>query len=633
MKSVIITDESKCIGCNKCIFACPVFSANVSIIKDGVSKTHVDESKCIMCGRCLDVCSHNARDYRDDTERFMKDLSKGMKINIIAAPAVKTNFSEYKKLAGYLCSQGNAEIYDVSLGADITTWAYLKAIKTKGLDSIISQPCPAIVNYVQKYRQDLISKLAPIHSPMMCTAVYLRKYKKIEGAICFLSPCIAKISEINDTNTHGLVEYNVTFKKLYDYLKANSIDLNAYTGKEFSGQALGLGDIYSIPGGLKDNVYHNKPDAWVKQVEGTELAYAYLEEYSKRLKEGMKLPVLVDILSCMHGCNMGSGTEKKADLTDIELTMHNLKIENRGKLKSKPNKLAAYFDKLLKLEDFERAYSPEVQKDIGQPGEEETETIYNRLLKYTEESRKRNCNACGYGSCSMMVKAIYNGYNHIENCIDYNLKISADKAVVDRKNSEMAAAFEELDRLSKERSSKLEMLRLRVADITQAIQSVSAATAENSSRAARISSDTESLLDISENLQVRINDMQASVDNFTRVTGDIVVISDNTNLLSLNASIEAARAGKAGLGFSVVAEEIKKLAENSKLSAQSTKKDELVMISGMQEILKISAELEKRVEAVNSDILNITAILEQTSTKSEEIFHSANLLLDEQHGG
>lgn len=631
MNSVIVTDESKCMGCNKCIHACPVFSANVSVVKEGVSKTHVDPNKCIMCGKCLDVCGHNARDYRDDTERFMKDLLSGKKINIIAAPAVKTNFDEYGKLAGYLCAKGNAEVYDVSLGADITTWAYLKVLKTKRLDSIISQPCPAIVNYIQKYRLDLIPKLAPIHSPMMCTAIYMRKYGKVEGPICFLSPCIAKISEISDPNTHGLVEYNVTFRKLFEYLKTNNIDLNNYPKKEFSGQVLGLGDIYSIPGGLKENVYHYMPDAWVKQVEGTELAYDYLEEYSERLKEGRELPVLVDILSCMHGCNMGSGTEKKADLTDIEHTMHNLKTEKRGRLKSKPAKLTAYFDRLLDIEDFIREYSPEPQEKIREPGEAETEKIFNMLLKHDDQSRNRNCNACGYGSCSRMVKAIYNGYNHVENCIDYNLKISADKAAVDRKNSELTAAFEELDRLSRERSRKLDMLKLRVADITEAIRGVSAATSENSDRVARISSDTEGLLDISENLQSRINGMQASVDNFTRVTGDIVVISENTNMLSLNASIEAARAGKAGLGFSVVAEEIKRLAENSKLSAESTKKDEQVMISGMQEILKISSELEKRVKEVNDDILNMSAILDKTSKKSEEIFRSANLLLDEQN--
>ena len=371
MYSVIFTDESKCVGCNKCILECPVINANVSSIKNGISKTQIDSSKCIMCGRCLDVCGHNARDYHDDTDRFFEDLASGVKINIIAAPAIKTNFPEYKKLAGYLCSNGNVDVFDVSLGADITTWAYLKVLDKKGLDSIISQPCPAVVNYIQKFKHELLQKLAPVHSPMMCTAIYLKKYKKVEGALCFLSPCVAKISEINDANTHGIVQYNVTFKKLAQYLKANHINYNEYKEKDFLEPVLGMGDIYSIPGGLKENVFHYSPDAWIKQVEGTGMAYKYLDEYADRLNKGKQLPLLVDILNCSYGCNGGSGTEKTVELTDIELTMHKLKLKNRGKLKSKPSKLISYFDKLLRIEDFERTYTPEEIYNLKEPGEAE----------------------------------------------------------------------------------------------------------------------------------------------------------------------------------------------------------------------------------------------------------------------
>jgi len=65
MHSYISTDDSKCMGCNKCILACPVENANVSVVKEGRSITHVDANRCIMCGRCLEVCGHQARDYQD----------------------------------------------------------------------------------------------------------------------------------------------------------------------------------------------------------------------------------------------------------------------------------------------------------------------------------------------------------------------------------------------------------------------------------------------------------------------------------------------------------------------------------------------------------------------------------------
>ncbi len=159
----------------------------------------------------------------------------------------------------------------------------------------------------------------------------------------------------------------MTFKKLAEYLESNRIDLNNYPEKDFAVQVLGLGDIYSVPGGLKENVYMYKQDAWVKQVEGSDLAHDYLDEYSRRVYEGKQLPLLVDVLNCSHGCNMGTGTEKKLDLTEMDQKMHAFKLQNRGKFKSKPTKLLAYFDKQLKLEDFERVYTPETVDAFKEP--------------------------------------------------------------------------------------------------------------------------------------------------------------------------------------------------------------------------------------------------------------------------
>ncbi|HEY5561094.1 MAG TPA: hypothetical protein VIK72_04920 [Clostridiaceae bacterium] len=51
-------------------------------------------------------------------------MSKGKKISVIAVPAIRINFNNYKNLFGYLKSLGVNVIYDVSFGADITVWAY-----------------------------------------------------------------------------------------------------------------------------------------------------------------------------------------------------------------------------------------------------------------------------------------------------------------------------------------------------------------------------------------------------------------------------------------------------------------------------------------------------------------------------
>lgn len=55
---------------------------------DGSFKILVDPEACVECGSCFDVCMHEARDYRDDTERFFEDLKKGVKISLLVAPSL-----------------------------------------------------------------------------------------------------------------------------------------------------------------------------------------------------------------------------------------------------------------------------------------------------------------------------------------------------------------------------------------------------------------------------------------------------------------------------------------------------------------------------------------------------------------
>lgn len=127
-KSIINTYEEKCMGCNKCIVKCPV-NANDAKIVEGKNKISINPVQCIQCGECIDICDHNARYYEDNTEDLFRQLKNGEKISILVAPAIRHNFNEYKRLFAFLKHLGANLIYDVSFGADITTWAYLKVLK------------------------------------------------------------------------------------------------------------------------------------------------------------------------------------------------------------------------------------------------------------------------------------------------------------------------------------------------------------------------------------------------------------------------------------------------------------------------------------------------------------------------
>lgn len=156
----LVFTNDKCIGCNKCISVCPVITANKAIEVDGISRVEVDGDKCIACGACFDACEHDAR--------------------------------EYKSVLGGLKKMGVNHIISVSFGADITTWGYVNYITKYDFKGGVSQPCPAIVGYIEHYLPELIPKLVPVQSPLMCAAIYVRKYMKITDKLAFISPCIAK---------------------------------------------------------------------------------------------------------------------------------------------------------------------------------------------------------------------------------------------------------------------------------------------------------------------------------------------------------------------------------------------------------------------------------------------------------
>lgn len=461
---IIIVKPENCVGCNACVRNCPAPEANITKkLEDGRFVTTVKDDMCIACGECVKTCEHGARDYIDDTKEVMSVLGN-QRMAVIVAPAIKAALHDRWKSVLNWFKERNCLIFDVSFGADICTWGHLRAIQQKRIGNVLTQPCAAIVRYIETYQPSLIKNLSPVHSPMLCTAIYIKKYLGINDKIIALSPCVAKKNEFEET---ALVDYNVTFKKLMEYFDINGVNIPLDSGNDYAYEfeyAQGqYGSIYPRIGGLRDNLQLHDPNIIITTSEGVHKVYPELDMYSE-LPE-IKRPEVFDILSCEHGCNVGVGTGSKRTIFDNMDTMK--KVEDDAKKRRKTagaffvrggeDKLFKKFDSELNLNDFLRSYVSR-GKSV-QPTRDELAPVFKELGKLTEAEQHYDCHACGRRSCVEMATAIYRGLDVPENCIVHAKAVLAE---------EHQKAIEQKERIQKKLTEYKQILDSLIGEIDKA---------------------------------------------------------------------------------------------------------------------------------------------------------------------
>src|SRR5574344_921540 len=197
LAKVIEVDAEKCQNCHACITACPSKYAN-----DG-SGDHVkiNDDLCIGCGHCVEACTWGARYIVDDTEKFFIDLKSNVPMVAVVAPSVAASFpGTYLNLNTWLKKMGVRAVCDVSFGAELTIKSYLEHVKKNNPKCVISQPCPAIVSYIELYKPELLPYLAPADSPMLHSMKMIKEFYPEYSTfrIASISPCAAKRREFDE---------------------------------------------------------------------------------------------------------------------------------------------------------------------------------------------------------------------------------------------------------------------------------------------------------------------------------------------------------------------------------------------------------------------------------------------------
>jgi methyl-accepting chemotaxis protein len=193
--------------------------------------------------------------------------------------------------------------------------------------------------------------------------------------------------------------------------------------------------------------------------------------------------------------------------------------------------------------------------------------------------------------------------------------ISQNMNNLDENIQEVSATTEQLSAGMQQTAASSEQMNATSIEIGNAVEAISKRAQEGALQAGKINKRAENIQIDVENASQKAEDIfkktkqdlekaiqDSSIVNQINVLSEAIMqITEKTNLLALNAAIEAARAGEAGKGFSVVAEEIRNLAEQSK---ETVEEIQLITEKVMKSVNNLSDSSQDILNFVSNDVVN-----------------------------
>jgi ABC-type transporter Mla subunit MlaD len=279
---------------------------------------------------------------------------------------------------------------------------------------------------------------------------------------------------------------------------------------------------------------------------------------------------------------------------------------------------------------------------IKKPTIEQLKEVYKKLHKNSARDMY-DCNTCGYGTCYGMAVAIFNGLNRPENCHHYNLDMVATEERELHENDQRlsdsvaraVAALENINALIGQLNSDV-VRQSEVVEKSAERVNVMMSTLNNASKT---SQDEKAGLDglvsgaargkeaMAETIK-NVDNFGKDVDEISNMVKVITGIAANTNLLSMNAAIEAAHAGESGKGFAVVADEIRRLSESTSENASNIAKTLKGIVSGLHAASSSSMQTNGLITSIVDEIQGFANTMSSLISTMSELSASSGEITD-----
>jgi diguanylate cyclase (GGDEF)-like protein len=173
--------NDKCTACMACVRVCPVEA--ISVAGDEV---RIVEESCIECGLCVPACFHEALDVRGDLERCNASIEAGRAALILPTEVIVFFYPATPEQVINACfTAGFERVYFETIGDELVAGEYLSIWRAGDRRSWLRSTSPIVVNYCRTRLPELLPFLAPIVTPPVALARYIRRVEPVELDIIY----------------------------------------------------------------------------------------------------------------------------------------------------------------------------------------------------------------------------------------------------------------------------------------------------------------------------------------------------------------------------------------------------------------------------------------------------------------